>query len=456
MARPERSTICAGEILGDKYEVVETIGTGGMGVVWEARHIALDQQVAIKVLNQAAAGDPDLVRRFAREARAAALLTSPHVTRVTDVDVLADGTPFMVMELLTGNDLDDELEDRGQLGIREAVDYLLQACKAMAEAHGRGIVHRDLKPQNLFLTQRNNTRFVKVLDFGISKVPLEGERGDTQTASSFGTPMYMSPEQIRSTKHVDGRSDIWSLGVILYELLAGEPPFDRASPTAVIAAITADEPVPLAEIRPDVPAALSDVVMKALAKNPDDRYADVATFAEALAPYGSPDLWSLPPPPAPSSHQAARPQNTPLAHAKTLRDRSDAAVSSETLGRRRLRRRSNLVLVAGAGVLVAVALLGIWLSSTGGEVASPTAEPSGQAVVPAPQPAGSGQPLAAPPSAEPAAKASVSAAPSAPAAPSRPTLRAPPQTTAKPPQLPAKSTTPPVPKAPASNNPAYI
>jgi eukaryotic-like serine/threonine-protein kinase len=276
----------AGDVIAGKYEVVRAIGRGGMGVVLEARHLKLGQGVALKVLLPSARTLTDVTMRFEREARAAARLQGPHITRILDVDTLADGSPFMVMELLRGKELGDELTSRGKLPVREAVGYVLQACAGMAEAHRAGIVHRDLKPSNLFLCDGDGTRTVKVLDFGISKLLDDVHMSMTTTASAFGTPLYMSPEQVRSVKHVDARSDIWSLGVVLYELLAGKSPFERATATAVLAAIVVDPVPPLNEVRPDVPAPLSAAVTRALEKNAAQRFGDVREFAAAIAPYG--------------------------------------------------------------------------------------------------------------------------------------------------------------------------
>ncbi|MEO7330492.1 MAG: protein kinase [Minicystis sp.] len=275
-----------GAILAGKYEIVRALGSGGMGLVFEARHLRLNQGVAIKLLRPEVRAIAEVTVRFEREGRACARLQSPHVARVLDVDVLPDGSPFMVMELLRGRELGNELTVRGPLPIREAVGYVLQACTGMEEAHRAGIVHRDLKPSNLFITELDGRRVVKVLDFGISKLAEDVQSSVTTTASAFGTPLYMSPEQVRSVKHVDARTDLWSLGVVLYELLVGEPPFIHDSATAILAAIIADKPKPVRERRPELPAGLAAVVMKALEKNPAARFGSARELAAALAPFG--------------------------------------------------------------------------------------------------------------------------------------------------------------------------
>jgi serine/threonine-protein kinase len=279
-----------GAVLGGKYALTRVIGEGGMGVVYEATHLKLRQRVALKVLLPDLLARPDVVARFEREARAALSLSGEHVARVLDVDVLPDGLPYMVMEYLEGRDLAAELAERGPLPVHEAVGYVLQACEAMTVAHRAGTVHRDLKPGNLFLAAAGEGRVVvKVIDFGISKVADEDGISVTATYSALGTAPYMSPEQVRSAKNADARSDIWSLGVMLHELIAGKPPFEGENVPTVVAAIIADPPKPLRAARPDAPAGLEAAILRCLEKDRERRYADVEELAAALAPYADPN-----------------------------------------------------------------------------------------------------------------------------------------------------------------------
>ena len=283
----------SGDVVRGRYRLVRPLGEGGMGLVFEAEHLRLRQSVAIKFLRPEVLTMPDAIERFEREARASCRIRGAHVVHVLDVDNDESGRPFMVMELLRGRDLEAELRARGALPVTEAVDWLLQACAAVADAHAAGIVHRDLKPSNLFLAEEFGTRVVKVLDFGISKITVDSEPTVTGMAVTMGTPLYMSPEQVRSTRDVDGRTDVWSLGVILYELIAGAPPFSGTT-TAAIAAIVADATPALRESFPHVPPDLEKVVMTALTKTPDDRFPTVEALAAALLPFASPECASGP------------------------------------------------------------------------------------------------------------------------------------------------------------------
>jgi serine/threonine-protein kinase len=283
-----------GEVIASKYEVERVLGAGGMGVVIAARHIQLGQKVAIKFMRGQAATDSAAVGRFQREARAAAALMSEHVAKVFDVGTLENGAPYIVLEYLAGVDLGEVLRRNGPLSIHHALGAVLQACEALAEAHAIGIVHRDLKPSNLFLTKRKDgTPLVKVLDFGISKAaPLNTaspEEGLTASGYIMGSPGYMSPEQVRSAKAVDARSDLWSLGVILYELLTGVSPFAGETIGDTFARIVAETPPPVHERRADIPPRLSAVVARCLERDPNRRIQTVAELASKLAPFAPPD-----------------------------------------------------------------------------------------------------------------------------------------------------------------------
>ena len=300
------SPVAVGDVV-DKYRVERILGIGAMGVVVAARHTTLDQVVAIKLLgvrgpsergDEHRFGSPEeSIARFLGEARAAARIGSDHVCRVSDIGQLPNGTPYMVMEYLEGNDLEEELETRGQLGVAETVDFVLQALDAIAAAHALGIVHRDLKPANLFLALRpDGSRRVKVLDFGISKGTTKGASSRfTSVTRSLGTPAYMPPEQIRDPKNVDHRADLWALGAILYELLTGQMAFVGENVKVVLDRVLEEDPCPIPQLRGDVPLELVGVVGRALTRDREHRWQTAGTFAKALAPWGSPAVFaSLP------------------------------------------------------------------------------------------------------------------------------------------------------------------
>jgi serine/threonine protein kinase len=282
---PTSSPVQPGQILAGKFEVERVLGAGGMGIVVAARHTQLDQRVALKFLLPVACEVPGAVNRFLREGKAAARITSEHVARVMDTGVLDGGAPYLVMEYLEGSDLGAVVQRRGRVSVDEAIEYVLQACEAIVEAHDLGIVHRDLKPANLFLSKRaDGSPLVKVLDFGISKVD-SGSRSQLTSASVLmGSPRYMSPEQMLSAKDVDARTDVWALGVILYELVTGKPVW-HADTMQGLCALIASTPAPsLRALRPDAPEVLDDVVARCLIKSRDERLASVADLALALEP----------------------------------------------------------------------------------------------------------------------------------------------------------------------------
>jgi serine/threonine-protein kinase len=282
----ETLPIRIGDVVADKYRIESVLGRGGMGVVLAAHHVQLQKKVALKFLLPSYTKNPEAAERFLREAQNATAIQSEHVVRVMDVGASAEA-PYMVMEYLDGKDLGALLAERGSLPMAESVDYVLQAMEALAEAHALGMVHRDLKPSNLFLTVRaDGSPLVKVLDFGISRL---GSSSDlTQANGIMGSPLYMAPEHLKSARHADARSDIWSLGVILYALIAGRAPFARTEITEIVTAVITEPPPPIRTLRPDVPAELERVILRCLAKEPDGRFPSLAPMARALRPFGSP------------------------------------------------------------------------------------------------------------------------------------------------------------------------
>lgn len=283
-----------GMLLAGKYRIQRVIGVGGMGVVFAAEHEELGERVAIKCLLSHLVHDAVFVARFQREARAAVKIRSEHIARVLDVSKTAEGVPFIVMEYLEGQDLGALLETTPRLPVAVAIGYVLQACEALAEAHSLGIVHRDLKPENLFLTHHaDGTEYVKVMDFGISKMANAGPDNLSLTRTGggvMGSPLYMAPEQMRSAKDADPRTDIWALGAMLFEFIAGDPPFMAASIQEIVAMIVQDPTPSLVERAAangvTVPHELEAAIERALQKHAHARYADVGEFALAVAPFG--------------------------------------------------------------------------------------------------------------------------------------------------------------------------
>jgi serine/threonine-protein kinase len=288
--REIESPVQSGDIVDGKYRVGECLAWGGMGIVSAATHIHLRKEVALKCIRPEFMKNPEIVARFLNEARAAASLRSEHVARVLDFGRTDKGVPFLVMERLEGASLSAVLKQWGPLPVSEVVDYVLQVCESLAEAHSLGIVHRDIKPENLFLTQGVDGKpILKVLDFGISK-QLSGEvdRTLTNPSSSMGSPWYMSPEQMRNARNVDARSDIWSIGVVIFELLTESTPFSGRNLTEICSSVLCDEPPRVRELRSDVPRELDDVVLRCLEKDRNERFADVTELAQALTPFASP------------------------------------------------------------------------------------------------------------------------------------------------------------------------
>ncbi|HET7543938.1 MAG TPA: protein kinase [Polyangiaceae bacterium] len=415
-----------GQILAGKFRIERVLGQGGMGIVVAATHLQLDERVALKFLLPEALVNPEAVERFAREARAAVKIKSEHVARVSDVGTLESGSPYMVMEYLQGEDLAACVRRAGALAVPDAIELLLQACEAIAEAHALGIVHRDLKPANLFITRRvDGSACIKVLDFGISKVTTPSatpEFAMTKTSTVMGSPLYMSPEQMSSTRSVDQRTDIWALGVILYEMLTGRVPFDADTMPQLCGMVLQDPPRPIHELRPDLPRALEQVLLRCLEKNREHRFNNVAELAFALAPFGQPAAQR-------SAERIARvlgaagfPSNpTPLAVAASSRPGTGTTTNFGGSTENRKSRAPLIVALSLLGLLLGGALL-YWshkdsaLASVAEHPSSmPAAAVSTPNAAPAPsvEPAPSATSVAVPP---PPASVATEASPSPPAA----------------------------------------
>jgi serine/threonine-protein kinase len=380
----------------DRYTIVRLLGRGGMGAVYEARHARLGRRVAIKFLLPEMAARAELLRRFENEAVAAGGLEHPNLVAVIDLGRAGDGSPYLVMEYLPGEDCARLVRRAGPLPVARAVNVVLQACRGVAVAHDAGIVHRDLKPENLFVTDvGDGTDQIKVLDFGIAKLrPVDGQAA-TRTGSTFGTTCYMSPEQARGASEVDARTDVWSLGVVLYELLAGRKPFDGEQPLNVVHQILTTPAPPLDEARPGLPRALLAAVDKALQKDAGQRFPSIRAFMNALAPLAER--------PAPASFNTNTPAST--------------QPSPETTGRPAARPRSARVgtaiaLVAGMSIAT-IAFVGLRGKPAAPVAAAPAASPA-SAQAPAAPAAAAPAPVAVPVPVPMPAPA-VAAAPAAPA-----------------------------------------
>ncbi len=401
-----------GDVLAGKYKVEKVLGVGGMGVVVAATQVELRQRVALKFLLPQAAMASDLVERFLREARNSVRLKSDHIAKVSDVGRLENGCPYIVMEYLEGQDLSAEIKEaQGPMGVELVATYLLHACEGLAEAHAQGIVHRDLKPGNLFVTKASDGEpLLKVLDFGISKsldpMPVEEQISSlTKTEMLLGSPLYMSPEQLRSSKHVDARADIWALGAIAYEMLTCRVPFEADSLLELCWKVAQENAKPLLELRADVPEPLAKAVMRCLEKDVALRWGDVGALAVAVEPFAAERERGaaaravgvlktsmrrtdpqpkevLPIPPAakvPSSSPPSAGKNDSGAWGTTQRE----AVGPAAKTRR--------ILVAAALGVAALAALGVAASRSTGEppASGPPANSSANTLPPAPTPANS-------------------------------------------------------------------
>jgi len=365
-----------GRVVDDKYRIRRVIGRGGMSVVVEADHLLLGHKVAIKFLRtdvaRALAAEP----RFFREARLAARLMSKHTCRVSDIGVWESG-PYLVLELLEGRTLNQELRERKVLPVAEACEIILQACDALAEAHALGIVHRDVKPGNFFLCANPEHQLhVKVLDFGVAKIPeavvtRNGEGSLTDGNTLIGTPSYISPEQLQNSKVVDSRSDIWALGVILYEMLAGHPPFRDAWVPRMLVKIAKEPHVPISEIRPGLPEEISHIIERCLSKNPSERYGSAADLGLALSDMAPPSEEILErlmafgtSIPHQSMFSSGPPRNDSLPNVSELdfgRNNSLDPYTTSVRHLRKKRRFSGATKAAGGGVVFGLLIATLWI-----------------------------------------------------------------------------------------------
>jgi serine/threonine protein kinase len=472
-----------GEILAGKYRVEKVLGQGGMGVVVSARHVELDELVALKFLLPEALSEPEAVARFVKEARAAVRIKSEHVARVHDVGQLDSGAPYIVMEHLDGSDLGALLRKRGTLPVEDVIDYVLQACEAIANAHALGIVHRDLKPSNLMLVTRSDgSGCIKVLDFGISKVSSiagQSSMSMTKTAAVLGSPLYMSPEQMMSSKDVDGRTDIWALGTILYELLTGRPPFVADTLPALGVLIATTQPTAIRVLRPEVPPGVEAVAAGCLQKSREQRFANVAELAQALAPFApersfvsierSSRILNVPggapasrfertPPRSASATAVPGPGQAPtMTGGPSVPWRQTATASNFGQTAHGPPSRRKLMTALGTAVVIAAVSIGALFAFTReappppriAAAPSPSVTPAllPPVAVPAAPPAPSPVALAPPPTVE-------SASPPEPAAPARHGSHPPPAARTSAPATPTRPSTP-APEAPAQGQKAY-
>jgi serine/threonine protein kinase len=361
VGRPQ-DVVRVGSVIGDKYRVEQELGRGGFGVVVRARHLAIDQLVAIKVLTAGEDSEwKEDAARFKREGQATAALRSEHVVRILDVDVLPSGSPYMVMEYLEGETLHVAIHTRGPLSVGETADHMVQVLAALAEAHAAGIVHRDLKPANVFITHgAGGTMVAKVLDFGVSKIAAHSGIGGsataggsgasgasspiTRTGAVLGTVAYMAPEQMLDAKRVDARADLWSVGIMLFELLTKKTPFGAPSDANIVTSMLTRPPMSLAALRPDVPPKLEKVVMRCLEKAPQKRYASASAVAAALAPFTTPRAR----PALDSLRRAGRPSGA----AAPIEKGAPAAIAGGRHEARRARRTTIAIAMAGAAATV--------------------------------------------------------------------------------------------------------
>jgi eukaryotic-like serine/threonine-protein kinase len=405
-----------GTLVSGRYKVLRLLGKGGMGAVYEVEHQLIGRHFALKTLHPEFLRNGEAVTRFHREARAAAAIGDEHIIEVNDMGNLDDGAPFIVLELLHGEDLAHVLKKTGPMTLGRAIKIARQACSALDKAHQKGIVHRDIKPDNIFILERNGADFVKLLDFGISKVQesalgLSGG-GLTKTGMAVGTPYYMAPEQVTGERSIDARADVYALGAVVFEMLMGRVPFDATTFPGLVLKVMQDPPPPICGFRKDVPPELEAVVHKALAKAPGDRFANISEFGDQLARF---EL-------LPSNPPKAMPR--PRSFSDTATPRTWEVGSSESI---RVPKRSSPLGAVAVVALLGLVGVGAWsalgtrepeAAAAAAHVVAPMATPPTAATVPVNTPA----PTPAPTAAAAAAPATPAVAPvvSAPVAPPKP------------------------------------
>ena len=321
-----------GETVGGRYRVKGVLGEGGMGTVYDAEHIGLSRQVAIKVLSPSQAKKRVAVKRFQQEARAAGAIGHPNICEVYDLGLLEDGSPYLVMEKLVGQTLAERISKEGGLPFEDVIEVLVQVLSGLVAAHDKGIVHRDIKPENIFLAQRVGSRpIIKLLDFGVSKMMPEFQQGGedgldlTRTGMVMGTPYYMSPEQARGERNLDGRVDVYACGVVMYEAIAGRRPFLAPNYNALLLAIINTNPRGVRELRPKTPPELEEILRRAMAKNRDDRYATAKHFLRELSP--PTEASRIPSPPSAEERKRA-----PMLGGNRIQDTARASALVRPLG----------------------------------------------------------------------------------------------------------------------------
>ncbi|HWA78289.1 MAG TPA: serine/threonine-protein kinase [Polyangiaceae bacterium] len=409
-AAPEPEEGLVGRVIAGKYRVDRLLGRGGMGSVFQATNLSIGKRIALKFLNRDAARDPDATERFQREALAASVVESSHIVQIFDSGTSEDGLPFLVMELLSGEDLRARLSREGRLPVEAAAAVAVQLLRALVRAHAAGIVHRDLKPDNVFLCERDDgSLYVKIVDFGVSKLARSAKL-DTLTGRGtvLGTAFYMSPEQAQAFSDVDGRTDLFSVGAILYECLAARPPHVAPTYEAVLIAICTKQAEDIRNFAPDVPRSLADVIHRALATDRSQRYASAQAMLDALSA-------ALPSAMLPRTDSSAHgfgasSQDAVSGELSTFSSTSRAPSVQRT-------HRARTAVTAGIFVLAGFAVAAWWAGSQRNVPApvsvssSGPSAPASAVLVAAPTPSAAVTPVLNAPSAAPPAPPSVSAAP---------------------------------------------